>query len=166
MLESDKSNDLQKRRGLQQLKENAIEQENVRRAREMKVPRKPKAHEPHVQVSVRHVNLDVQTRKFPRTCEVSAMYNWIGSVSPDPEHFILSICGMPVLDPSLPITVADRTLVHMAEYNETSSPASIMNCPKMSEIQATENTHYEGRTMNNIPLVTDIIPACLLEDDL
>ena len=99
----------------------------------------------------------VQTRKFSNTCEVSAMYNWIGSFTPNLEHFILSICGVPVLDPSLPITVADRTLVNMAEYKETPFPGSIMNCPEMSEIQATESTHPEDRAMSNIPLATEII---------
>lgn len=165
-LEKDEVKDLQKRKELQQLQEKAMEQENLRRARKRKVPSEPDPSDPHVQVSVRHLTLGVQTRKFSNSCEVSAVYNWIGSLNPNPEHFTLSMCGIPILDPALPITVVDRSMVNMAEYEAAPFADDIIpNCEEMPEIQSLENTQQDSTMMNSIPLVTEVVPALLLEDD-
>lgn len=142
-----------------------MEQENLRRAREMRVPSESDSSEPHVQVSVRHLTLGVQTRKFSNSCEVSSLYDWIGSLNPNPEHFILSTCDIPILDNTLPITVVDRTMVNMSEYEAVPFPDIIPNCEEMREIQSVENTQQESTMMNSIPVVTEVIPACLLQDD-
>ena len=164
-LKKDEDKDLQKRKELQQLQEKAMEQENLRRAREMRVPSESDSSEPHVQVSVRHLTLGVHTRKFSNSCEVSSLYNWIGSLNPNPEHFILSTCDIPILDNTLPITVVDRTMVNMSEYEAVPFPDIIPNCEEMREIQSVENTQQESTMMNSIPVVTEVIPACLLEED-
>ena len=60
-------------------------EEQLRRAQEQWVPREPL--DTGVLVAVRHVDLGVLTRSFPLSCTMSAVYNWIGSLSLSPKIF-------------------------------------------------------------------------------
>ena len=66
-------------------------------------------------IPVRHVVLGVQKRKFKTTEKMSAVYDWVGSLSSQPESFSLSGCGLPQLLPSLSVMAADRSILNMTE---------------------------------------------------
>jgi len=48
---------------------------------------KPSSNNPHVRVSVHQNVLGVVTRAFDPNRTISEIYDWIGSLSPTPEHF-------------------------------------------------------------------------------
>ena len=84
-------------------------------ARKRRLPPEPAVNEANAVVSVRHVTLGTQRRAFKATEEMSAVYDWIGSLSTKPESFSLSGCGLPELLPSLSVMVADKCILNMQE---------------------------------------------------
>ena len=73
-----------------------------------RVPEDPGVDDHHAMVSVRHVTLGVISRRFPRSCQISSLYDWVGSLSRYPAYFNLS-------SSTSSITLVDRTLLNMAE---------------------------------------------------
>ena len=47
-----------------------------------------------VTVKVRHITMGLQSRKFPKTACMAAVYDWAGSLSPDPENFTINHLGL------------------------------------------------------------------------
>lgn len=70
--------------------------------------------EEHVLVSVRHVELGNHIRAFRPNEKVSAVYDWVGSLSPLPEYFHLYL-PQPrrLLSPSESIIVATKQSLNM-----------------------------------------------------
>ena len=95
-------------------------------------------------VSVRHVSLGLQTRRFSTSNKISSVYDWIGSLSSYPSCFSLPTCDTAYLDPNMPVTVVDKTAIRMAEIFESSSRNS---------------------AFSNIPNPTEILPEILLESE-
>jgi len=85
----------------------------LRKARERRVP--PQPTENGVVVSVRHVDLGVLTRSFPSSATMSAVYDWIGSLSLTPKHFRLTKMPNFTLYADESVSVADRELLSMLE---------------------------------------------------
>ena len=85
----------------------------LRKARERRVP--PEPTENGVIVSVRHVDLGVLTRSFPSSATMSAVYDWIGSLSLTPKHFRLTKMPNFTLYADESVSVADRELLSMLE---------------------------------------------------
>ena len=70
-------------------------------------------HEATAVVLVRHVTLGIQRWAFKATDEMGAVYDWIGSLSTNPESFALSGCRLQGLLPSLSVMVADKSILNM-----------------------------------------------------
>ena len=70
----------------------------------------------HILVNVRHVSLGVVTRSFKKEWTVSAVYDWIGSLSALPEHFSLT-CAITkkVIFPDVKCEQIQRTTLYMSE---------------------------------------------------
>lgn len=83
--------------------------------RKERLPPKPAANEASVVVLVCHVTLGIQRQAFKATDEMSAVYDWIGSLTTKPEIFALSWCGLPELLPSLSVMVADKSILNIQE---------------------------------------------------
>ena len=139
-LTKDQEKENEKRKELQSIQDKVKDEQDLHRARLAKVVYEPDMNEPHVTVSVRHVTLGVKTRRFPLSCLISSIYDWVGSLSPYPAHFTLSSCNMPSLDPSLPVTLVDRALVNMAvaddQFGEMAIFAALHKAP-IIQIQIT-----------------------------
>ena len=84
-------------------------------ARKRRLPPEPAVNEASAVVSVHHVTLGIQRQAFKATDEMGAVYDWIGSLSSNPESFALSGCGLPELLPSLSVMVADKSILNMQE---------------------------------------------------
>jgi len=84
-------------------------------ARKRRVPPEPAVNEASAVALVRHVTLGIQKRVFQATKEMSAVYDWIGSLSTKPEAFALSGSELPELLPSLLVMVADRSVLNTQE---------------------------------------------------
>ena len=82
---------------------------------EARKARVPSINEQCAVISVRHVVLGLQKRKFKTTEKMSAVYDWVGSLSSQPGSFSLSGCGLPELLPSLSVMAADRSILNMTE---------------------------------------------------
>lgn len=118
-LMKDQEKEQAKKEELLRCQEKTTIQENLREAREMRVPPEPDIGEQHVKVSVRHVALGVITRRFPRSGHVGNVYDWVGSLSLIPENFTLSMVGNPNLDPTLPIDFVDQAMLSMLECDKS-----------------------------------------------
>ena len=94
-------------------KEEAEALEKLRNAREQCVP--PEPSDNGALISVRHIDLGVVTRAFPLACTISAVYNWIGSLSPTPKHFKLTKAPNSTVYPDQSVTKADREVLSMFE---------------------------------------------------
>ena len=103
-LTKDKEKDEEKRKELESIQDKVKKEQDLYNARLAKVVHEPDIDEPHVTVSVRHLTLGLQTRRFPVSCLISNIYDWVASLSLYPTYFTLSSCYMSSLDPSLPIT--------------------------------------------------------------
>ena len=140
--------------------------EMLRKARELRVPPEPDSAHSRVVLSVRHLHLGVLTRAFFTTNTISAVYDWVGSLSKTPKHFILSKVPTVPIYPDESVTVADKEVLTMTE-EESAIPLSR---------DETEITFYSGEsdseTNKTLPFseatimeVGDKPPEVLLEDD-
>ena len=152
-LTKDQEKENEKRKELQS-------EQGLHRARLAKVVYEPDMNEPHVTVSVRHVTLGVKTRRFPLSCLISSIYDWVGSLSPYPAHFTLSSCNMPSLDPSLPVTLVDRALVNMAVADDQFGEMAIFAALHKAPIIQIPDNH----DINNAEDIWEV-PPILLEGD-
>ena len=82
--------------------------EGMRKARELRVPLEPDSTHPRVVLSVRHLHLGVIKRSFVPTDTVSAVYDWVGSLSTTPKHFALSKLPMVQIYPGESVTMASN----------------------------------------------------------
>ena len=92
--------------------------ERLRKARELRVPPEPDSTHPRVVLSVRHLYLGVIKRAFVPTDTVSAVYDWVGSLSATPRHFALSKLPMVQIYPDESVTVASNELLTMIEVDD------------------------------------------------
>ena len=81
--------DMNKDQEKKQEEEEIARLELLRRARENRVEEEPIIDDEHVVVAVRHPYLQTQTRFFKPTSLMSAVYDWVGSLSIHPEHYQL-----------------------------------------------------------------------------
>ena len=117
------------------------------------VPAEPYPDEDSIMVSVRHVSLGLQTRRFSTSNRICSIYDWVGSLSPYPSCFKLSTCDIAYLDPNMPVTLVDKTLIRMAEITET---------PTTRQNPACES--FESSSAFNIPSPTEL-PEVILESE-
>lgn len=140
--------------------EKALEDENLLRIRAAKVPAEPGFDDEHVTVSVRHVSLGCQTRRFYSSSKIISIYDWVRSLSIYPTSFTLSTCDIAYLDPMMSVEMVDKTLLRMSEDQEES----------MTDITKLANTTDEMQIFQNqssftLPIPTEIPPQVLLECD-
>ena len=90
----------------------------LQEARKPRVPTEPSTNEQCAVISVRHVLLGIQKRKFKTTEKMSPVYDWVGLLSSQPESFSLLGCGLPELLPSLSVMAADRSTLNMQKQKQ------------------------------------------------
>ena len=113
-------------------RESAREKEVLREERKAKVPDEPQIEEEHVVVCVRHLNLGVVTRAFPPNCQMDDVYNWIGSLQDDPQHFaLLATIGTQMKTLMHPDeNIVPQTMLYMEEINNPVPPATLTLPPQ------------------------------------
>ena len=155
-LTKDQEKENQKRKELQSIQDKVKEEQDLHRARLAKVVHEPDMDEPHVMVSVSHVTLGVRTRRFPFSCLICSIYDWVGSLSPYPAYFTISSCNMPSL--------VDRALVNMAVADDQFGEMAIFaalhkDCSLIIQIP-------DNHDMNNAEDIWEVPPILLEEDEL
>ena len=110
-LAADKAKEKQKLK----IEEATRRQLQLETARKRRLPPEPAVNEANAVVSVHHVTLGIQRRAFKTTDEMSAVYDWTGSLSTKSESFSLSGCWLPELLPPLSVMVADKCILNMQE---------------------------------------------------
>ena len=86
--------------------------ERLRQVREQRSPPEPNSSEPKVKVSVRHCTLGVVSRVFDPEGSMQGIYDWIGSLSKTPEHFLF------VTFPSTTLYPDEKVVINMTETTE------------------------------------------------
>ena len=151
----DQQMEIKKQQEIERIKEKIDKEESLHKSRCEKVLIEPNVDDPHANVSVRHITLGICARRFPKSCTVSSLYDWVGSLSRYPAYFSLSSCGISNLDPTLPIMSVDRALVSMVACDE-----EMMFPPAVN--------FDEERPPYDCPegiIITENIPDVLLVDD-
>lgn len=87
--------------------------ECLRRARGLRVPSEPNSS--CMTVQVRHPSMGLLRRGFSPSDTMMAVYDWVGSQTPDPEYFELRSNSVKYLPPTASIMEADRQTLFMAE---------------------------------------------------
>ena len=107
--------------------------DNLKVYRQRKLKTKPYITEDNVLVSVLHTALEKKQQFFYSEEKCCQIYNWIGSLSAEPEFFHLhykrpstapSSC---VLDPNLVVTAVERTILTMREVTESNLTINIID---------------------------------------
>ena len=137
--------------------EKEVEEEHSLKLRAAKVPVEPSLDEEHVTVSVRHISIGNQTRRFATDCKIASIYHWVGSLSFYPTNFILSTCDMAYLDPHLLVTMVDKTLIRMSENVEVDL--------EDKKFKNNETLSFQNRSCFTLPIPTERPPEILLVDD-
>ena len=139
----------------------------LQEARKARVPMEPSINEQCAVISVRHVVLGIQKRKFKTTEKMSAVYDWVGSLSSQPESFSLSGCGLPELLPSLSVMAADRSILNMTETETMHSyPEDELNFVGFGDILGTDHTDTFQDWLFNVGDINDTLPDIVMQGDL
>ena len=165
----DREKEKEKRQELLLLQEKTARQESLRDSRAKRVPFKPPTNAPHITVSVIHLTLGIQMRRFDKSGQVGSVYDWVGSLSLEPEYFTLSMPDNADISPALPIETVNRVMLSMAECAETLSFPDDDICFKGFGSGPEENhSSYNGEsdeTTQLLSLVSDKPPHVLMKGD-
>lgn len=109
-LKADRLKVTQRNEALMEESRKAKEIEDIHTARLARVLEEPGIDEPRTVVCVRHIDMGPLKRAFKPSQTMAAVYDWIGSLQLIPPFFTLSNAPGCMLDPSLPITCAEKVL--------------------------------------------------------
>ena len=115
-LEADMAKEESKRSELLAELATAERQQNLMNSRLERVPHEPMKGEDKISVHVRHITLGMVTRYFSPTCKMNAVYDWIGSLSLTPEHFILTDFVANRFGEDLSVMDASSVVLYMREH--------------------------------------------------
>ena len=154
--------------------ERAGRQLRLRQARGARVEPEPEPLEPKIVVSVRHLVLGVVSRPFHLNSYMSAVYDWVGSLSMAPEHFRLCAFDGKALLPSESVQVAERTMLYMAETDDGPDLSEDPEInflgfgsgePKLDDTLPTSSSILQPSTSFAVSPISGRPPEKLLEDD-
>ena len=128
--------------------EKASRQLRLQKARAARTEMEPEESQSNINVSVRHPSLGKISRAFHHCSSMTAVYDWVGSLSLTPEHFRLCLFDGKCLLPLEPVKVAQRTMLYMSECG---------NVPNLLEEDDEINFHGFGDTCNQVTL-DDTLP--------
>ena len=146
----------------------------LKEARSARLEPEPGKSEPKVSVSVRHILLGVVSRPFHQHSMMSAVYDWVGSLSLTPEQFTL--CGFDgkCLLPSESVQAAERTMLYMTETDvspDLTSEDSEINFkgfgngePNLDDTLPLTSSMSEPSTGFDISPITERPPEQLFEE--
>ena len=98
----------------------------MRSLRESRIPPHPQGEEPSTVISVRHISLGFIQREFRLIDSLAAVYDWVGSQSSKPQHFVLTDYSNIDADPSQ--SVADvKSVLYMRRANHTPAMEETVN---------------------------------------
>lgn len=96
--------------------EDCLRKEALRQSRAGRVPPEPVGGEDNfVAVQIRHPIYGLLKRLFASTDLLASVYDWVGSYSTDPEHFVLCDTYGMQMAPSQPVSSADKCTLNMIE---------------------------------------------------
>ena len=130
-------------------KEEAERLESLRQRRELRVPLEPTSCD-RVWVSVRHSTLGVLIRAFDPHGTVSGVYDWVGSLSPTPEHFRLISFSSSTLYPEDPIVTAKSTILNMTVVDQ-----AIPLSRDENDVHFLDGEGFEGANDKTLPDAED-----------
>lgn len=158
--------DKEKEEHAMKLRADTERKSQLQAARSARVPPEPVDGEPAVHISVRHLTLGVQKRKFKETENMSAVYDWVGSLSIHPESFTLSGCGLPKLKPSQPIITLNKLVLNMTETETTPNyPEEELNFLGYGPDSVCDDTVTDSWIAVERMTVPETLPEVIMEGD-
>ncbi|CAB4003960.1 Hypothetical predicted protein [Paramuricea clavata] len=164
--------DQEKARENERQKREAERREELRLSREARVFPEVEIDDPsHMLVNVRHISFGIVTRSFKKEWSVSAVYDWIGSLSAQPEHFSLT-CAITkkLIFPDVKCETVQRTTLNMSE-REIPVPLSedekevFFYAGNSSHFEVTDDTVVTNTNSFELEQVSSIPPQQLLSGD-
>lgn len=96
----------------------AERQEMLRVTRSLRVPPEPTEEEDKVIIQVRHVEQGLVKRAFKAQERVARIYDWVGSLSPNPEYFRLADFSHNIVHPTQRVCEI-KSVLYMEESSST-----------------------------------------------
>jgi hypothetical protein len=164
--------DQEKARENERKKREAERREELRLSREARVFPEVEIDDPsHMLVNVRHISFGIVTRSFKKEWSVSAVYDWIGSMSAQPEHFSLT-CAITkkLIFPDVKCETVQRTTLNMSE-REIPVPLSedekevFFYAGNSSHFEVTDDTVVTNTNSFELEQASSIPPQQLLSGD-
>ena len=164
--------DQEKARENERNKREAEQREELRLSREARVFPEVEIDDPsHMLVNVRHISFGIVTRSFKKEWSVSAVYDWIGSMSAQPEHFSLT-CAITkkLIFPDVTCETVQRTTLNMSE-REIPVPLSedekevFFYAGNSSHFEVTDDTVVTNTNSFELEQASSIPPQQLLSGD-
>ena len=147
-------------REIAKAKEEAEALEQLRTARKHRVP--PEPLDNSVLVAVRHVDLGVLTRAYPSSCTMSAVYDWIGSLSLSLKYFKFTKMPNSTMYPDESVTKAENELLSMSEESDPLPLAQDENEVAFYEGGGDQLWAFEETILD----ISDKPPEVLLQSDV
>ena len=147
---------------------NCLEKTRVRR--EARVLPEPDDNEQHQVVRVRHLKLGTIKRKFDPDCSVLAVYDWVGSLCPQPEHFTLETVPSEVVYPDDKVSCITQML-YMREQEDAlplskdDSRVALGVGGYSHEVSVDDTLSYTGSPENTLSTPDTDMPPFLMEGD-
>ena len=141
-------------------KEQGERLESLRQSCEPRSPLEPSGNNPRVRVCVRHNILGVVTRAFDPNGTISGIYDWVGSLSPTPEHFRLTTFPCSTLYPEARIVTVKNTIINMTVVEEPIPLSRDDN-----DVHFLDGRGFEGASDYTSDVEEDIIQLSPLPDN-
>ena len=106
---------------------NIERQENLMNSRFEWVPEEPAKGEDKVFVHVHHTTLGMIKRSFKPTCKMSAVYDWVGSLSLTPEYFNLTDFEANTFEEEQSVRDASSVVLYMRERDDFPVPEFLLS---------------------------------------
>ena len=126
-LEADMAKEESKRVELLAELTNTERQENLMNSRFERVPEEPAKGEDKVLVHVRHTTLGMIKRSFKPICKMSAVYDWVGSLSLTPEYFNLTDFEANTFEEEQSVRDASSVVLYMRERDDLPVPEFLLS---------------------------------------
>ena len=126
-LEADMAKEESKRVELLAELTNTERQENLMNSRFERVPEEPAKGEDKVFVHVRHTTLGMIKRSFKPICKMSAVYDWVGSLSLTPEYFNLTDFEANTFEEEQSVKDVSSVVLYMRERDDLPVPEFLLS---------------------------------------
>jgi len=129
--------------------------EQTKNACALRTPTQPSINDPHIAIRVQHIDAGLIKRRFPKEENMSAVYDWVGSMETSPHDFYLRNFQNKIFLPTIPIECAVNETLYMKKKD-----------PFVMLDDSDDEVCIKDHSLVEPILIANPLPGQLLEDDL